>query len=63
MKKRTATTNVQDHVKSARRAAREADRAAGVLGHRRKSGEMAGATKAKASRDACRPKHNRQGWA
>lgn len=62
MSKRTATTNVTDHVKSARRAGREADREAGLLGKRRKAGEMAGPTKARASATACRRKHNRGGW-
>lgn len=62
MSKRRTTTNVEDHVKSMRRAAREAEREAGTLGKRRKAGEMDGPTKAKASRDACRRKHNRKGW-
>lgn len=39
-----------------RRQAREEERAAGILGHRRKSGEMGGLTKAGASREGCRKK-------
>lgn len=62
MSKRRTTTNVEDHVKAMRRAAREADREAGRLGKRRKAGEMDGPTKAKASKHACRKKHNRGGW-
>lgn len=62
MAKRTTTTNVEDHLKAMRRAAREEERAAGTLGKRRKAGQMDGPTKAKASKNACRKRHNRGGW-
>lgn len=62
MAKHRTTTNVEDHVIAMRRSAREAEREAGTLGKRRKAGQMAGPTRAKASRDACRSKHNRGGW-
>lgn len=62
MARTRTTTTVQATVKAARRIAREEDRAAGILGKRRKAGQMDGPTKAKASRNACRARHNRGGW-
>lgn len=62
-KRRTTTIDPKaEALLAARRAGREEDRAAGRLGKRRKAGEMDGLTKAKASRNACRGKHNRGGW-
>jgi hypothetical protein len=61
-KRRTTLTPEREAILAARRAAREADREAGLLGKRRKAGQMAGPTKANASKNACRSKHNRGGW-
>jgi hypothetical protein len=49
-------SQIEEQIKIMRRQAREEERAAGILGHRRKSGEMGGLTKAGASREGCRKK-------